>query len=141
MLKLLIINGPNLNLLGTREPEIYGDTTFLDYLKELRNQFSTMQIDYFQSNIEGEIIDQLHSANSSEYNGIIINAGGYSHTSVAIADAIASISLDVIVVHITNIYKREKERHTELISKYAKGGIFGLGLDGYKLAIEHFIID
>jgi 3-dehydroquinate dehydratase-2 len=138
-LKLLIINGPNLNLLGTREPSIYGNNTFEEYLSKLKDQFSTIEIDYFQSNIEGELIDKIHWAMQNHFSGIVLNAGGYSHTSVALADAIASVSTPVIAVHITNIYTREEERHKELLSKYVKGGIFGLGLDGYQLAIQALI--
>lgn len=138
-MKILIINGPNLNLLGKREPTIYGQHTFEEYLEQVRNQFSTTNIDYFQSNIEGELIDRLHVADEQNYNGIILNAGGYSHTSVALADAVSSISTLVISVHISNIYQRETERHKELLSQYVLGGIFGLGLQGYTLAIQRFI--
>ena len=137
--KILIINGRNLNLLGKREPSIYGHQSFEDYLVEVRNQFSTVEIDYFQSNIEGELIDRLHIADEQNYTGIVLNAGGYSHTSVSLADAVSGIFTDVISVHISNIYNREEERHKELLSQYVKGGIFGLGLDGYKLAIQTFI--
>ncbi len=137
--KLLIINGPNLNLLGTREPAVYGYTTFEDFLTELKTQYCDTHIDYFQSNHEGEIIDKLHQAANKNYKGIILNAGGYSHTSVAIADAVSAITTPVIGVHISNIYKREQERHKELISQYVVGGIYGLGLIGYKLAVEYFI--
>lgn len=138
-MKLLIINGPNLNLLGTREPEIYGNTTFEDYLALLKSQFKSIEIDYFQSNNEGELIDKLHQTNSENYKGIILNAGGYSHTSVALADAVSAIKTPVLGVHISNIYTREKERHTELLAQYVAGGIYGLGLNGYRLAIEYFI--
>jgi 3-dehydroquinate dehydratase-2 len=136
--KLLIINGPNLNLLGTREPAVYGNTTFEDFLTELKTQLYGTHIDYFQSNHEGEIIDKLHQAASEKYEGIILNAGGYSHTSISIADAVSSITTPVVGVHISNIYKREQERHKELISQYVIGGIYGLGLTGYKLAVEYF---
>lgn len=137
-MKILIINGPNLNLLGKREPSIYGHASFEDFLDEVRHQFSTVNIDYFQSNIEGELINKLHQADEQSYTGIILNAGGYSHSSVALADAVSSIETKVISVHISNIYTREKERHNELLSKYVEGGIFGLGLKGYSLAIEKF---
>ena len=137
--KLLIINGPNLNLLGTREPSIYGNLPFESFLAELRAKFSEIQIDYFQSNLEGEIIDKLHNSKNDNYQGVILNAGGYSHTSVAIADAVSAISTPIIGVHISNIYKREKERHKELVAQYVIGGIYGLGLNGYTLAVEHFI--
>jgi 3-dehydroquinate dehydratase-2 len=136
--KILIINGPNLNLLGTREPSIYGDATFESFLMQVRNHFSTISIDYFQSNIEGELIDKLHKTENDEYEGIVLNAGGYSHTSVALADAVAAIKTPVIGVHISNIYTRENERHTELLAQYCAGGIYGLGINGYKLAIQHF---
>lgn len=135
-MSVLIINGPNLNLLGTREPEVYGSTSFESYLNDIRNYYDTIEIEYYQSNVEGELINRLHAADKEEHAGIVFNPGGYAHTSVAIADAIASIKTDVYIVHISNIYKREKERHTELMAQYAVGGIFGLGLRGYKLAIQ-----
>ncbi len=138
-MKILIINGPNLNLLGTREPSIYGDTTFEYFLTQVRNQFSTVKIDYFQSNVEGELINKLHDTEEEEYEGIVLNAGGYSHTSVALADAVASIKTPVVGVHISNIYTRENERHIELLAQYCVGGIYGLGMKGYELAIQHFI--
>ncbi len=134
-MKILIINGPNLNLLGSREPEIYGFESFEQHLNKLRNQFSTAEIEYFQSNIEGELINQIHKAMASGYHAIILNAGGYSHTSVALADTVGAVDVPVYGVHISNIYQREKERHQELLSKYLKGGIFGLGIKGYELAI------
>ena len=138
-MKILIINGPNLNLLGKREPSIYGHESFEEFLEQVKHQFSTVEIDYFQSNIEGELIDRLHTTENDGYTGIILNAGGYSHTSVALADAVASIGTPVIGVHISNIYTREKERHTELLAQYCTGGIFGLGLNGYTLAIQSLI--
>ena len=138
-LKILIINGPNLNLLGTREPEVYGNQDFDSYLSKLRNEFSTCKIEYFQSNLEGEIIEALHSTIDTHITGVILNAGGFSHTSVAIADAIASIDTPVISVHISNIYTRESERHKELMAQYTLGGIFGLGLDGYEFALRKLI--
>jgi 3-dehydroquinate dehydratase-2 len=134
--KILIINGPNLNLLGKREPSIYGHESFEEFLEQVKHQFSTVEIVYFQSNIEGELIDQLHATESGDYKGIILNAGGYSHTSVALADAVSSITTPVVGVHISNIYTREQERHTELLAQYCKGGIFGLGMQGYTLAIQ-----
>ena len=136
-MKILILNGPNLNLLGKREPNIYGAKSFEAFLEEVRKEFSNHEIDYYQSNIEGEIIDTLQKYEQQNFSGIIINAGGYSHTSVAIADAVASISIPVISVHISNIYQRESERHKELIAQYVQGGIFGLGINGYRLAIQH----
>lgn len=137
MLKLIIINGPNLNLLGKREPEIYGSRSFEDYLCSLKRKYSDIEIEYFQSNVEGEIINKLHETGFS-YHGIILNAGGYTHTSVAIADAIAAISAPVIEVHISNIFAREEFRHISLLSPKCAGSIIGLGLDGYRLAVEYF---
>jgi 3-dehydroquinate dehydratase-2 len=124
-------------LLGKREPNIYGAKSFEAFLEEVKKEFSNHEIDYYQSNIEGEIIDTLQKSDQQNYAGVIINAGGYSHTSVAIADAVASISIPVISVHISNIYQRESERHKELIAQYVQGGIFGLGINGYRLAIQH----
>jgi 3-dehydroquinate dehydratase II len=136
-LKILILNGPNLNLLGKREPNIYGAKSFEAFLEEVKKEFSNLKIDYYQSNVEGEIINTLQKAEQQNFSGIIINAGGYSHTSVAIADAVAGISIPVISVHISNIYQRESERHKELIAQYVQGGVFGLGINGYRLAIQH----
>lgn len=136
-MKILILNGPNLNLLGKREPNIYGAKSFEAFLEEVKKEFSNHEIDYYQSNVEGEIIDTLQKYEQQNFSGIIINAGGYSHTSVAIADAVASISIPVISVHISNIYQRESERHKELIAQYVQGGVFGLGINGYRLAIQH----
>ena len=138
-LKILIINGPNLNLLGKREPTIYGHESFEEFLEQVKHQFSTVDIHYYQSNIEGELIDRIHKADQENFSGIILNAGGYSHTSVALADAVGGIETSVIGVHISNIYKRETERHTELLAQYTKGGIFGLGIQGYILAIQSII--
>jgi 3-dehydroquinate dehydratase-2 len=137
--KILILNGPNLNLLGTREPDIYGNTTFESFLEQVRSQFSTVEIDYYQSNIEGELINKLHDTENEEYSGIVLNAGGYSHTAVALADAVAAIKTPVVGVHISNIYTRENERHTELLAQYCVGGIYGLGIKGYEIAIEYLI--
>ncbi|MDG1045466.1 MAG: 3-dehydroquinate dehydratase [Bacteroidia bacterium] len=136
-MKILILNGPNLNLLGKREPNIYGAKSFEAFLEEVKKEFSNLKIDYYQSNVEGEIINTLQKAEQQNFSGIIINAGGYSHTSVAIADAVAGISIPVISVHISNIYQRESERHKELIAQYVQGGVFGLGINGYRLAIQH----
>ena len=135
MKHIIIINGPNLNLLGRREPEIYGNRSFEDYLESLKADFQQVQIDYYQSNVEGEIINKLHEVGFS-YDGIILNAGGYSHTSVAIHDAIAAITTPVIEVHISNIYAREEYRRHSLLSDACKGVICGLGLDGYRYALE-----
>lgn len=135
-LNIGIINGPNLNLLGQREPEIYGPQSFEDYLNELKGDFKDIDIDYFQSNIEGELVDQIQKWNKKD--GIILNAAAYTHTSVAIADAIAAIETDVIEVHISNPAAREVERHTSLITKYCKGTISGLGLQSYYHALHYF---
>ena len=134
-MNVLIINGPNLNLLGVREKSIYGDQSFEEYLKELRQNFTSINISYFQSNVEGEIINCLQE-NGFDCDFIIINAGGYTHTSVAIADAISSIETDVIEVHISNIYSREDFRKKSLIAPFCKASICGFGLDSYRLALE-----
>lgn len=136
-MKLLIINGPNMNLVGKREQEIYGAKTFTTYLKKLRNHYPDIQIEYFQTNIEGEIIDALHNGGFL-YDGIILNAGGYTHTSVAIADAVRAIKAPVVEVHISNIFARESFRHTSLIAPVVKGSIIGLGMESYRLAVESF---
>lgn len=137
-MKIQIINGPNLNLVGKREKSIYGTKSFADYLKILKKQFSDFQIDYFQTNIEGEIVNKLQEVGFS-YKGIILNAGGYTHTSVAIADAVAAISTPVIEVHISNILSREEYRHISLIAPKCIGSIMGFGLDSYRLGIEGLI--
>jgi 3-dehydroquinate dehydratase-2 len=137
-MKITIINGPNLNLLGKREPEKYGHSSFEDFLLVLKKQFPEFIIEYFQSNIEGEIIDEIQKRGFST-NGIILNAGGYTHTSVAIADAIASVKTAVIEVHITNIAAREEFRHVSLIGRNCAGTISGFGLDSYRLAVEALI--
>jgi len=137
-MKIQIINGPNLNLLGIREPGIYGSKSFDDYFAELVQKFPQLELDYFQSNVEGELINKIHEVGFS-YDGIIINAGGYTHTSVALADAIAGINTPVIEVHISNIYAREEYRHVSLTGKNCKGILTGFGMDGYRLAIESFI--
>lgn len=136
-MKLIIINGPNLNLLGTRETDIYGTSDFENYLSKLRDENSSIEIEYFQSNIEGELVDKIQEAGFS-YDGIILNAGAYTHTSIAISDAIAAIKTDVLEVHISNIYKREEFRHKSIISGNCIGMISGLGLESYKLAINYF---
>lgn len=137
-MKIAIINGPNLNLLGKREPEVYGKLTFDSFFEQLKAQFPTIELIYFQSNIEGELIDALQ-LNGFDVDGIIINPGGYTHTSVAIGDAIAAISAKVIEVHISNIHAREDFRKLSHVSAKAVGTIAGLGLNGYSLAIEWFI--
>jgi 3-dehydroquinate dehydratase-2 len=137
-MKIQIINGPNLNLLGVREQSIYGSSGFEPFLTELREKYSIIEIDYFQSNVEGELINKLHEVGFI-YDGIIINAGGYTHTSVAIADAIAAINTPVVEVHVSNIYAREEFRHKSLTGKNCKGVMTGFGLDGYRLAVESFL--
>ena len=134
-MKVMIINGPNLNLLGKREVEIYGNISFSDYLAILKKQFSSFTLDYFQSNVEGELIDKLHEVGFS-YDYILLNAGGYTHTSVSLSDAISSVKTPVIEVHISNIYSREEYRRKSLLSQYCKSVICGFGLDSYKLALE-----
>ncbi|MEA3316607.1 MAG: type II 3-dehydroquinate dehydratase [Bacteroidota bacterium] len=134
-MKIQIINGPNLNLLGKREPEIYGNMPFDKYLEILNSLFPNFTIEYYQSNIEGEIINKIQEIGNT-YDGIIINAGGYTHTSVAIADALSAINCKAIEVHISNITNREEYRHTSLISPKCNGSIIGFGLDGYRLSIE-----
>lgn len=134
MSKILVLNGPNLNLIGNREPNIYGSETFQNYFEVLKKEYRSISFEYRQSNHEGEIIDILQTSN--DFDGIILNAGGYTHTSVAIRDAIASIDIPVIEVHISNIYARETFRHQSLISAVCKGVIAGFGLNSYKLAVE-----
>ena len=137
-LRLAIINGANLNLLGRREPEIYGTVSFEEYLGVLRRSYPTVQIDYYQSNIEGELVDFIQKA-GFEADGIIINAGGYSHTSVVIADAVKSVPVRCVEVHISNLFEREPIRHSSLLAAHAEGSVIGLGLDGYRLAVEWFV--
>ncbi len=137
-MKIQIINGPNLNLLGVREKSIYGDSSFETYFEDLRSKYSIIELEYFQSNVEGEIINKLHEVGFS-YDGIILNAGGYTHTSVAISDAIAGIKTPVVEVHISNIYAREEYRHVSLTGKNCKGVLTGFGLNGYRLALESFL--
>jgi len=135
---ITLINGPNLNLLGSRESSIYGDKTFEDFLKSLKKSYSDIEFIYYQSNIEGEIVDKVQSA-ASESDGIILNAGGYTHTSVAIRDAISAIVTPVIEVHISNVMAREEFRHISLISSACSGTITGFGIKGYELAVEAFV--
>ena len=132
-----IINGPNLNLLGVREPSVYGSTSFDDFLPRLRACFPDIQIDYFQSNIEGELIDKLQAV-GFQCDGIVLNAGAYTHTSIALADCIRAISAPVVEVHISNVHQREVFRHQSMIAAACRGVICGFGLDGYRLAIESF---
>ena len=132
-----IINGPNLNLLGVREPSVYGSTSFDDFLPRLRACFPDVQIDYFQSNIEGELIDELQAV-GFQCDGIVLNAGAYTHTSIALADCIRAISAPVVEVHISNVHQREAFRHQSMIAAACRGVICGFGLDSYRLAIESF---
>jgi 3-dehydroquinate dehydratase-2 len=137
-MKLIIINGPNLNLLGKREPEIYGSQTFEDFFKELQLKFKKLELSYFQSNIEGEIIDKLHEV-GFDYDGIILNAAAYTHTSVGIGDAVKGINTPVVEVHISNIHAREEFRSHSYIAPNAQGVLVGFGLKGYELAIQSFL--
>lgn len=137
-MKITIINGPNLNMLGTREPSIYGNTSFEQYLNQLCRQYPDVEIDYYQSNVEGVLIDKLQDA-GFESDGIILNAGAYTHTSIALQDCIRSLTAPVIEVHISNVHKREEFRHHSMISCACKGVICGFGLDSYRLAIEALI--
>ncbi len=137
-MKVIIINGPNLNLLGKREPDIYGSDSFEDYFSNLKSKFSSVDLEYFQSNIEGEIIDKLHEVGFS-YDGIILNAAAYTHTSVGIGDAVKALSTPVIEVHISNVHAREEFRHHSYIAANARGVIAGFGLKSYDLAIESFL--
>ncbi|MBR2429241.1 MAG: type II 3-dehydroquinate dehydratase [Alistipes sp.] len=136
-MKILIVNGANLNLLGRRQPEIYGRESFEDTLEALRARYSEHVIDYYQSNVEGEIVDALQRAEGS-YDGVILNAGGYTHTSVVIRDAIAAIAVPVVEVHISSILAREEFRHHSMIAPVAKGTIMGFGMESYRLAVEYF---
>ena len=137
-MKIQIINGPNLNLLGKREPDVYGNTSFEEYLESLKKLFPEVEIHYYQSNVEGELINKIHEVGFS-FDAILLNAGGYTHTSVAISDAIAGVTTPVLEVHISNIYKREEFRHKSIISKSCIGMISGLGLKGYELGIRYFL--
>lgn len=137
-MKISVINGPNLNLIGTRETDIYGNESFEQYFEKLRRKYATVDFDYFQSNIEGELVTEIQSA-AKRMDGIILNAGGYTHTSVAIGDAIAAIKVPVVEVHISNLNAREEFRMINHISAKCKGSIVGLGLKGYALAVEYFL--
>jgi 3-dehydroquinate dehydratase-2 len=138
MKKILILNGPNLNLLGKREPSIYGSGTFEDFYQDLVFRHTNILLSHYQSNVEGELINKLHEV-GFEYDGIIFNAGGYTHTSVAIADAVAAITTPVVEVHISNVHAREEYRHQSLMAKNCVGVITGLGIQGYELALEYFL--
>jgi len=139
-MKIIIINGPNLNLLGKREPEVYGNASFEDYFKSLKTKFPQLELEYYQSNIEGEIIDKLQETGFA-YDGIVLNAASYTHTSVGIGDAVKAIEAPVVEVHISNTMKREDYRHISYISPGAKGVILGFGLKSYELAIQSFVAD
>lgn len=138
-MKILIINGPNLNLLGTREPEIYGSQSFESFFEHLKSRYPELELDYFQSNHEGALLDKLHVAGFS-VDGIVLNAGALTHTSIALADAVAAISTPVIEVHISNVHRREPFRHHSFLSAPCVGSIVGLGMDGYRLAVEWFLL-
>lgn len=137
-MKILIVNGPNLNLLGQREPGIYGDSSFESYLPKLRSHYEDVEIEYYQSNIEGELINKMQEVGFS-YDGIVLNAGAYTHTSIALQDCIRSLKAPVVEVHISNVHKREEFRHKSMISCACVGVICGFGLDSYRLAIEGII--
>lgn len=139
MKRIQIINGPNLNLLGKREPAVYGNASFEDFLRGLQNRYPQCEISCFQSNIEGELIDKIHET-GFEYDGIILNAGAYTHTSVALHDAIKAVTTPVVEVHISNVHARESFRHQSLISAVCRGVILGFGMDSYRLAIEAFLL-
>jgi len=141
MKKIIIINGPNLNLLGKREPTIYGSQTFEEYFMELKQLFTTIELHYFQSNHEGALIDKIHEIGygNVEFDGIILNAGAYTHTSIAIADALSAVKTPTVEVHISNIHAREEFRHHSYLTSRCKGMICGLGLKGYELAIRYFL--
>ena len=136
-MRIMIINGPNLNLLGKREPEVYGSTTFETYFKQLQKKFPKVTLEYYQSNIEGELINKLHEVGFT-YDGIILNAGAYTHTSIGIGDAIKGVTTPVVEVHISNTFGREAFRHVSYISPVAKGVILGFGLPSYDLAVQSF---
>jgi 3-dehydroquinate dehydratase II len=139
-MRILIINGPNLNLLGKRQTKIYGDVSFDDFLAQLKNEYTEVEIGYSQSNIEGEIIDLIHKADG-KFDGVILNAGAYTHTSIAIGDAIQAVSVPVVEVHISNIYSREQFRHTSYTAPYCKGIVAGFGLLSYRLALQSFLTE
>ena len=137
-MKIIIINGPNLNLLGKREPEVYGSTTFADYFKRLKSNYKSIDLDFYQSNIEGELIDKIQEVGFT-YDGIILNAAAYTHTSIGIGDAVKAITTPVIEVHISNTFARESFRHQSFISGNAQGIIIGFGLKCYELAVQSFL--
>jgi 3-dehydroquinate dehydratase-2 len=136
-MKIIIINGPNLNLLGTREPNVYGSESFDDYYSLLKQKYTALQLDYYQSNVEGEIITKIQQC--ADYTGIVLNAAAYTHTSIGIADAVKAVAAPVVEVHISNTFSRETFRHQSFISPHAKGVIIGFGIKGYELAIHSLI--
>ena len=138
MKKIQIINGPNLNLLGKREPTVYGNSSFEDYLDTLRARYPQCEITYYQSNVEGEMINKIHEVGFT-YDGIVLNAGAYTHTSIALHDAIKAVTTPVVEVHISNVHARESFRHVSMLSAACKGVILGFGLDSYRLAVESFL--
>ena len=138
MKKIQIINGPNLNLLGKREPTVYGNSSFEDYLDTLRARYPQCEIAYYQSNVEGEMINKIHEVGFI-YDGIVLNAGAYTHTSIALHDAIKAVTTPVVEVHISNVHARESFRHVSMLSAACKGVILGFGLDSYRLAVESFL--
>lgn len=138
MKKIQIINGPNLNLLGKREPTVYGNTAFDGYLESLRAQYPQCKIEYYQSNVEGELINKIHEV-GFDFDGIILNAGAYTHTSIALHDAIKAVTTPVVEVHISNVHARESFRHVSMISAACRGVVLGFGLDSYRLALESFL--
>ena len=138
MKKIQIINGPNLNLLGKREPTVYGNSSFEDYLDTLRARYPQCEIAYYQSNVEGEMINKIHEVGFT-YDGIVLNAGAYTHTSIALHDAIKAVTTPVVEVHISNVHARESFRHVSMLSAACKGVILGVGLDSYRLAVESFL--
>ena len=140
MKKIQIINGPNLNLLGKREPTVYGNTAFDGYLESLRAQYPQCKIEYYQSNVEGELINKIHEV-GFDFDGIILNAGAYTHTSIALHDAIKAVTTPVVEVHISNVHARESFRHVSMISSACRGVVLGFGLDSYRLALESFLTD
>lgn len=140
MTKIAIINGPNLNLLGLREPSVYGHESFEDYLNILEKKYPHVEFFYFQSNIEGELINKIHQLGFGQVDGIILNAGAYTHTSIAIADAVAGIKTPVVEVHISNVFAREDYRHISYLGKHCVGSVSGFGLKSYELALQHFIM-
>lgn len=141
MKRILIINGPNLNLLGTREPSIYGNESFETFFEGLKSDFANkLELSYYQSNVEGELINKLHEVGFS-YEGILFNAGGYTHTSVAIADAVKAITTPVIEIHISNVYAREEYRHVSLMGANCEGAVSGFGMNSYRIALQRFLMD